>query len=73
MSTVRPTPRPAPSADAVARVALAAELARTQRLLFIERALRAHPAAAPVADLITAYDEEGIRDQAARLAAYASA
>lgn len=56
---------PDPMAALRARaVDLAAKLAETERALYIERALRQYPQAAPGIELITALDEPGVRRQA---------
>jgi len=67
----RPAPRRTADELAAARaqvVALASELDRTRRALWIERALRRYPGAEAAVELITATDEVAILGQAEKLA-----
>ncbi|WP_349426865.1 hypothetical protein [Microbacterium sp. LWS13-1.2] len=59
------------AASEAARLALAGELTDTRRALYIERALRRHPAIEPALDLLTGATAADIERQVAKLASLA--
>lgn len=61
------------AASEAARISLAAELLKTQRTLYIERARRAHTIPDEALEFVTAADEDGIMQQVALLARFARA